>query len=395
MDLLVIDPEAEVRLVFFVAADQIGCDVSFAESGTQALVLLADKPDFDLVFAAATLGDMSAIDFARRLRQLTHYGYQPLVFLSTSDDADDLVALLEHGDDVILKPFSQQVLMAKILAHKRIRMLYKELQHQNRQLQAHRKRAESELQIAADVFRQLTDRSVKDLPGVSTFASPYGVFSGDILLLAQNPDRRLYFLVADVTGHGLAAALGSMPIAEHFLALAASGMPVGALARTLNRIHVARVPPYILCAAMIGCFDPTTRRVHYWSGGMPPALVVNASGEVRLLFRSMHMAIGACEDPHFEASEGEVLLQSGDRLVCHTDGVTESINGAGDFWGTAGLMAALQRGVQTNDLLESVIAQLTAFRGTANAADDDVTLLCLDADAYLTHIEQTSASTAG
>lgn len=395
MDLLVVDPEAEVRLVFFVAADQVGCEVSFAESGAEALALLAAKPDFDLVFAAAELGDMGAIDFASRLRQLAHYGYQPLIFLSASDEADELVALLEYGDDVILKPFSQQVLLAKILAHKRIRGLYKDLQSQNRQLQAYQKRAESELQIAADVFRQLTDRSVQAVPGVSTFASPYGVFSGDIVLMSQGADHNLYFLVADVTGHGLAAALGSMPIAEHFLALAATGMAVGALARELNRIHVARVPPYILCAALIGRFDPATGRVHYWSGGMPPAMVVNAAGDVRPLFRSMHMAIGACEDHQFEASEGELTLQPGDRLVCHTDGVTETCSPAGDYWGSEGLVAALQQGAQSGNLLENVIAQLTAFRGTANAADDDVTLICLDVDAYLAHVRQASAGAAG
>lgn len=395
MDVLVVDPEAEVRLVFFVAADQVGCEVSFAESATAALAQLADKPDFDLVFAAAELGDMGAIDFASRLRQLEHYGYQPLVFLSASDAADDLVALLEYGDDVILKPFSQQVLLAKILAHKRIRGLYKDLQSQNRQLQAYQKRSERELRIAADVFRQLTDRSVQTLPGVSCFASPYGVFSGDILLMTQGTDHSLYFLVADVTGHGLAAALGSMPIAEYFLALAAAGMAVGALARELNRIHVARVPPYILCAALIGRFDPAARRVQYWSGGMPPALVVTAAGDVRPLFRSMHMAIGACEDSQFEATEGELILQPGDRLVCYTDGVTETCNPAGEFWGADGLESALRQCGRSGNLLENVIAQLTAFRGTANAADDDVTLFCLDVDAYLAHVSPPSAPAAG
>lgn len=395
MDLLVVDPEAEVRLVFFVAADQVGCDVAFAESGEEALMLLADKPDFDLVFAAAELDGMGAIAFASRLRQLEHYGYQPLVFLSASDEADDLVALLEYGDDVILKPFSQQVLLAKILAHKRIRGLYKDLQSQNRQLRAYQKRSESELQIAADVFRQLTDRSVHELPGVTCFASPYGVFSGDILLMTQAADHSLYFLVADVTGHGLAAALGSMPIAEYFLTLAASGMAVGALARALNRIHVARVPPYILCAALIGRFDPATRRVHYWSGGMPPAMVVNAAGDVCPLFRSMHMAIGACEDSQFESTEGELILQPGDRLVCHTDGVTETCNPAGEFWGTEGLEAALRQCAPSDNLLGNVIAQLTAFRGTANTADDDVTLFCLDADTYLAHASPPSAPAAG
>ena len=316
--------------------------------------------------------------------------YQPLVFLSASDEANDLVALLEYGDDVILKPFSQQVLLAKILAHKRIRMLYKELQSQNLQLRAYQKRSEGELIIAADVFRQLTDRSVQELPGVSCFASPYSVFSGDILLMTQGPDHSLYFLVADVTGHGLAAALGSMPTAEHFLALAATGMPVGQLARELNRIHVARVPPYILCAALIGRFEPAARVVHYWSGGMPPALVVSGSGDVRPLFRSMHMAIGACEDSQFESFEGTLHLDAGDRLVCYTDGVTETCNPEGNLWGTNGLVAALNCRPQAPSLLDAVIAALTEFRGSANSANDDVTLFCLDVDLYLAHVSNRS-----
>ena len=53
LDILVVDPEAEIRLVFFVAADQVGCNVQFAESGSEALYQLTDKPDFDLIFAAS------------------------------------------------------------------------------------------------------------------------------------------------------------------------------------------------------------------------------------------------------------------------------------------------------------------------------------------------------
>lgn len=386
LDILVVDPEAEIRLVFFVAADQVGCNVQFAESGSEALYQLADKPDFDLIFAASELGDMTAEAFARQLRQLDHYGYQPLVFLSSSDESAELVALLESGDDVIIKPFSQQVLLAKILAHKRIRSLYKALETQNRELHAYHKQTERELMIAADVFRQLSANSLQQLPGVSCFVSPYSVFNGDILLLTQAPDGCLYFLVADVTGHGLPAALCTMPLAERFLELAATGQPVGEIARMLNRIHVARIPPYILCAAFLGRFEPDTRSVRYWSGGMLPALVVERGGSVRELFDSMHMAIGGCEDALFDAEEGYLELGAGDRLIVYTDGVTETRGPSGDFWGTEGLMATIAECAGDDALVESVMSRMKAFRASPDLASDDVTMLCLDVDACLAQL---------
>lgn len=382
MDILVIDPEAEIRLVFFVAADYVGCDVHFAESGEEALYQLAEKPDFDLIFAAAELGDMSAASFARRLRNIKHYGYQPLIFLSLSDESDVLVALLEDGDDVIIKPFSQQVLLAKILAHKRIRKLYKELETQNQQLDSYHKQTESELAIAADVFQQLSADSPRNVPGVSFCVSPYSVFNGDILLLATSNDGCLYILVADITGHGLPAALCTLPIAEHFLELANAGLPVGTIARNLNSVHLARIPPYIMCAAFIGRFEPENRVLRYWSGGMLPALIVARSGEVRELFEAMHMALGGCEDDLFEGDEGILELNTGERLIVYTDGVTETRGPEGDFWGEEGLVTALSKCANDDYLVESVMARMKAFRSSPDLVSDDVTIFCLDADRY-------------
>lgn len=379
MRILVIDPEAEIRLVFFVAADQVDAEIEFAETGQEALTTLASSPDYDAVFAADALEDATPNQLAELLRGQSQYLYQPLIFLSHDDEAEHLVALLQIGDDVIVKPFSQQVLLAKILAHKRIHALYKSLHQQHALLDQFRKRTESEHMIAGDVLKQLLARSQQDIEGVSRFVSPYSVFNGDLLLIARGPEQQLYFLVADVTGHGLSAALGTLPIAETFLGLTAQGQAVGAIARAMNRLYLERIPPYILCAAAICCFDIERSLVRCWTGGIPPLLVVDSNRQIKSRHPALHMALGACDESMFEAFESSIVLSPGDQLIAYTDGIIEARDLQGALFGLQCLEQALC--VPGRDpLTQKVITALTQHAGTDDFQDDDITLLCLDRD---------------
>lgn len=379
MEILVIDPEAEIRLVFFVASAQVDCEVYFAVSGEDAISQLSEETKFDLIFCSAELDDIPPTALASRIREFDHYKFCPLVFFSTNDDSDYLVSLLEYGDDVILKPFSQQVLFAKILAYKRIQSLYQALESQNQQLIKFQKRTETELLIASDIFKQFTKRSLPKVEGITSFVSPYSVFNGDLQLFAKGPQQQLYFLVADVTGHGLSAALGTLPIAETFLDQTAKGDSVGKIARKMNHLFQARMPPYILCAAIVGVFNSQAQSVRFWSGGMPAMLVVDNTCKIKNKIHASQMAIGACDDAVFDDQEEIINLDTNDQLLCYTDGIIETANPDGEMFGMQRLIDSIES-CQDNNLVGYIINQLETHVGSNNFSDDDVTLVCLDVD---------------
>lgn len=173
MKILVVDPEAEIRLLFFIASDEMHCEPLFASSAEEALDVWREHDDIGLVLLSTELPDMDACDLADRLRHAECAYHGAIVFLSYSEDSALLVKLFEHGDDVVLKPFSQAVLLAKLLAMQRTRSLYLQLDRHNRELEQFRSQTEAEVQVATDVFSYINAQSLPAVPGVTTFLSAY------------------------------------------------------------------------------------------------------------------------------------------------------------------------------------------------------------------------------
>ena len=380
MNILVVDPEAEIRLLFFVAADELNCETFFATDGDEALDIWSGHDDIGLILLSAELPDTDACQLADRIRNTGRGHLAAIVFLSANEDTEQLVRLLRHGDDVVIKPFSQAVLLAKLLAMQRTRKLYLQLDEHNHELEQFRAQTEAEVQIAADVFSYINAQNLRDVPGVTTFLSAYSSLSGDLLLMAPRPGEGFNVLVADITGHGLPAALGTIPIAETFFSMTRDGFGVGDIAREMNKVFRQRMPDYLLCAAALFTVQDQGRRLQIWSGGMPAQFIIDSAGLVEWVLRSRHMALGALDDHEFDDSVVHIDLQPSQQLLCFTDGVTETTNGQEKLFGEDNLLrtvaAADDRGI-----IERIIDALDAFV-EGGQLSDDVTIFCFNNGAY-------------
>ncbi|HET8710991.1 MAG TPA: SpoIIE family protein phosphatase [Spongiibacteraceae bacterium] len=380
MKILVIDPEAEVRLLFFIASDELHCEPFFASSGEEAFDIWFDHDDIGVVLLSTDLPDIDARDLADRLRKTERGHHSALVFLSHTEDSSRLVELLKYGDDVVIKPFSQAVLLAKLLAMQRTRMLYQRIDEHNRELEQFRAQTEAEIQIASDVFSYINAQNLPAVPGVTTFLSAYSSFSGDLLLMAARPGEGFNVLIADITGHGLPAALGTIPIAETFFTMTQKGFGVGDIAREMNKVFRKRMPDYLLCAAILIAVQDEGTRLQIWSGGMPPCLVYGIEGKVTDILRSQHMAIGALTNAEFDDGVSNIELARGQQILCFTDGVTETTNENGEMFGETGFIDALEGPAELN-LVERIINNLYPFVEDSKLSDD-ITLFCFNNTEY-------------
>lgn len=376
MKILVVDPEAEIRLLFFIASDELHCEPLFAADGEEALDIWGEHDDIGLVLLSTALPDIDSCVLAERLRN-TERGYNgALVFLSDSEDSARLVELLKHGDDVVIKPFSQAVLLAKLLAMQRTRALHLQIAEHNRELEQFRKKTETEVQIAAHVFSHINAQNLPAVPGVTTFLSAYSSFSGDLLLMSPRPGEGFNVLVADITGHGLPAALGTIPIAETFFTMTHKGFGVGDIAREMNKVFRKRMPDYLLCAAVLIAVQDQGQRLQIWSGGMPSQLIFDENGRVESVLRSQHMALGALTDAEFEDKVASINLRRGQQLLCFTDGVTETANEHGEMFGEDKLLNVLSA-PNTTGVVERIVNTLHPFVGDGELSDD-VTIFCFN-----------------
>ena len=173
----------------------------------------------------------------------------------------------------------------------------------------------------------------------STHYVPHDIVGGDFYALKQLDDDHYAFLLADVMGHGVAAALHTMQLSSiwerHGRLL---GEPVS-FVRAANAELERVVKGESFATGLCGVLDVERRALRFVSAGGPPPMIFRATGTVETP-DSTGIPLGMVEPAEFE--ETAVRFDAGDALLCFTDGATEMQNAVGDQLGAQGLQRLLR-----------------------------------------------------
>lgn len=338
MRILIVDDESLNRFLLKHMLEAEGyTDCIEAENGVQALEL-AKLTHPDIILLDVLMPEMDGFEAAPRLKELEPDNYLPIIFITALDDNASLVKCLEvGGDDFVSKPFDKTILAAKIRAHGRIRELSTNIDKQNQELRYFRQNVHREHAIVEHIF----SNAIVNNPEVTRYfdykVAPAADFNGDVFLCEASPRKGMYFLVGDFTGHGLASAIGALPVTRAFQAMASKGLSVGEMARTINQTLLQLLPADMFFAAVIAEFDCQIGRITIWNGSMPQVLLKTADGQGVRRFPSRHMALGVLEDDEFEDDCDVMDVQCGDQLLACTDGLIELMNKSGVMLEEAGV----------------------------------------------------------
>ena len=237
---------------------------------------------------------------------------------------------------------------------------------------------DQELRLVADLQRALLPARLPDVPGLD-MAAVYETsrrVGGDYYDLFPLADGRWGILIADVSGHGPAAAVG-MAI-THALAHTAPEelCPPGRLLTWLNTQSVQHYTDRTggFVTAFYGIYDPRERTLWYaCAGHNPPRLKRCADGSLALLDAAHGLPIGVAENETY--NEATHQLQIGDQIVFYTDGITEAFNPNGEMFGTERLDRVLENcSVNAASLIDELLAAVSDFTA-GQPADDDRTIL--------------------
>ena len=334
MRVLVVDDESINRFLLMHMLEEEGyLDVYEARSGHEAL-LLANKIEPDLILLDVVMPGMDGLEVARRLKRDREDDYLPIIFITSLDERETVIQCLDvGGDDFVSKPFDKTVLIAKVKAHLRTRQLSKNLNRQNKELTYFRHSIEREHEIIEHIFSKAIINNPTVTPYFIYRNFPAAEFSGDVFLCEASPNGGLYFLIGDFTGHGLASAIGALPVTKAFQAMATKGLSVSEIAATLNKTLASLLPINMFFAAAIVEVNENGHRFNIWNGGMPDLLLQSKNGELIRRFTSKHMALGILEADEFEDDDEVFDAEEGARLLCYTDGVIELANEKGEMFG--------------------------------------------------------------
>lgn len=377
MRILIVDDESINRTLLSHLLQENGfTDCHEAESGEQAL-LMAEELVPDIVLLDVVMPGLSGLEVAPKLKALQRDTYLPIIFITAMDDEDSLVQCLSvGGDDFVGKPFNKIILAAKLKAHARTRMLSKRAYQQNRELIFHQQHIEQEHTIVEHIFSNVLTNNRSVTKFIDSQLAPASNFNGDMLLIERSPGGGLYVLLGDFTGHGLASAIGAIPVSRAFQTMSEKGIPVSEMAETLNKTLLDFLPDGMFFAAAIIEIADDGCTLDIWNGGLPHLILFDQKGKVKKRFESAHMALGILEPDEFENDVEYFEAQYGDRILGYTDGVIELCNAEGVMLAEAGLEAWIETmsEVSTAKLMQKV----EQYRAD-DEQDDDISMFIYEA----------------
>jgi len=236
-----------------------------------------------------------------------------------------------------------------------------------------RQRLEQEINIARDIQQALLPRSFKDFPQLDVSGCNFPCLSvgGDYFDVFPMGDGRTAFLIADVSGKGLGAAMLTT-----MLQGALSGLTLGAEpARVFNHINRylcnhAEVGRY--ATMFFGAMD-TQGHLEFINAGHPSPFLIRG-GQAEAPFTEGSYPVGLVPEAEYTATC--LKLEPGDTLVLFSDGVTEAMDPEDEMFGMNRLSEVLKdkHDVSLEHLQKCVLESVENFvRGARQA--DDLTLL--------------------
>jgi serine phosphatase RsbU (regulator of sigma subunit) len=236
---------------------------------------------------------------------------------------------------------------------------------------------ERELQLARRIQRSFLISDFPRRPRVEVHAVNVSSkeVSGDFYDVVPAGDDGLLFVIADVSGKGVPAALLSSML-QGLVRVQAGALPSPAAAmRLLNTLACQREATGQFATLFLAAIHEPTMTLRYTNAGHNPPVLVRR-GEKRLL-ETGGLLLGIAPAAIYE--EGVLTLEPGDRLVLYTDGVTEAANARGEMVGEErfyGWLAEMDGTLDSKGVVENVLDRVRGFLGDTEAGDD-ITVMAL------------------
>jgi len=196
---------------------------------------------------------------------------------------------------------------------------------------ATRQRFEQELEVAKLIQQNFLPKQLPELSGwqVSAYYRPAREVGGDFYDVIPLPEGKVGFVVGDVTDKGVPAALVMAATRSVLRASAQRLVDPGETLERVNEHLCPDMPEKMFVTCLYGVLDPETGHFRFANAGHDLPYVKTANGVVELRARGMPLGLM----PGMPYEEKETVLQPGDSLLLHSDGVVEAHDPEGAMFG--------------------------------------------------------------
>lgn len=283
------------------------------------------------------------------------------------------VRLSNEPDAFDLDSFPEQVWMSNLFGRATQNLVL------SAELKAAYEMVDRELEHVAGIQRSLLPKEIPEIPTLNLAAS-YQTSQwagGDYYDFFSLPEGKWGLLIADVSGHGTAAAV--MMAITHTIAHGYPGPPASPgelLAHVNQRLstrYTAESGTFV--TAFYGIYDPSRRELTYaCAGHNPPRLKRCEDGSVISLDGVSNLPLGLFPDLTFEETTQKLI--PGDQVVFYTDGITEATDASGAMFGLDRLDEVLENcHLRADGLIDEVLKALDRFTAGQPPTDDRTILV--------------------
>ncbi|RDL43451.1 hypothetical protein DN730_14025 [Marinomonas piezotolerans] len=319
---LLLEDNSTTRLLISAAMQAHGVEVVETTTVKDVYAHL-DDDSIDLYLMDINLPDGMSSEL---LPQLTErHPLTPVVMMTADTDYSEVGRFFKSGaKDFINKPINPVLLMAKVLSFLQNAEDKKALLKANETYQRITVEKAQEEELAFHVYDYILKTHATKTEGINVANRSSAQFCGDILLSTKAPNGNLIVMLADATGHGMAAALTIYPLVSTFTAMVSKGLSLGAIILELSEKHSQSIPHNRFVASIFIEISPSENTLKFWNGGMPKILAFDEDHRLIDKIPSKNMAIGILPTDMVNTKMETYDLQAISHLCFFSDGLIEN-----------------------------------------------------------------------
>ena len=350
----------------------------FAHNGLEALTMMVKHPDIEIILSDINMPEMDGLTLLAKVNEMRNPALKVIMVSAYGDMGNIRQAMNNGAFDFATKPIDLDDLSVTI--EKAIEQI--EYVHQMQKEHSQLESLKGDLAIASEIQQAILPRvfppfsDLTDKLDIFASMTPAKDVGGDFYDFFRIDDDRIGFVIADVSGKGIPAAI-FMAVSRTLIR--ATGIRGGSPAECIsysNKLLAGESVDCMFVTVFYGILNTTTGEIVYCNAGHNPPYVLKRNGQVEALPMSQDPMVGAIDG--IEYHEGRLMLEKSDALVMFTDGVTEAMNVQNEEFGEERLEDTLAEVTLHNcqQMVEAIKADVAAFAGEAEQSDD-ITVLTL------------------
>ncbi len=364
------------------------------------------------------LEQVTGYEVIKKLKSMDARNKVPIIFLTSVTDPESKVKAFQAGAvDFITKPFNSSELLARIEMHitlnKRIQNLFthsaeleKLVSEKTRQLSEYAEKLEEKVEEKVGIIKQNNERLLKDMDsarrlqisllakkfpnlknvGVDVYYRPCDQVGGDFYNFFNLDEKHIGFYVADVSGHGVSAAMVTFFVKELVESSKKTIFSDGSYEFLSPGVILEKVNLKILEEDFDGIYitmfyailNTLTGELKWSNAGHISYPIIYHNGKKSLeILESKSMALGWFDYARYEDNQTEI--EKGDKIILYTDGIIDSKNEDGKLFGVDGIKNIVSKnGYKKRSVLAfRILKELRKFQ-RKKELEDDITLLITD-----------------